>query len=66
MAANVLFLLAVRRGLLSIVVVVAALYPVSTVVLAFVLDRERVSRSQTIGMAMGLGALILVSISGAT
>lgn len=65
MAANVLFLLAVRRGLLSIVVVVAALYPVSTVVLAFVLDRERVSRSQTIGMAMGVGALVFVSISGA-
>jgi drug/metabolite transporter (DMT)-like permease len=64
--ANVLFLLAARRGLLSIVVVVAALYPVSTVVLAFALDRERVSRSQALGMAMTLGALVLVSLSGAT
>lgn len=66
MAANVLFLLAARRGLLSIVVVVAALYPVSTVALAFLLDRERVSRSQTVGMAMAAAALIFVSLGGAT
>ena len=62
--ANVLYLVAVRRGLLSVVVVVAALYPVSTVALAFTLDRERVSRSQAAGMAMALGALVLVSLGG--
>jgi drug/metabolite transporter (DMT)-like permease len=61
MSANVLYLLAVRRGLLSIVVVVAALYPVSTVCLAFGIDRERVSRSQALGMALAVGALVLVS-----
>ena len=66
MSANFLYLLAVRRGLLSIVVAVVALYPVSTVVLAFRLDRERVSRSQAVGMAMALGALVLVSIAGAS
>jgi drug/metabolite transporter (DMT)-like permease len=62
--ANVLYLVAVRRGLLSVVVVVAALYPVSTVALAFTLDRERVSRSQAAGMAMAVGALVLVSLGG--
>ena len=66
LSANFLYLLAVRRGLLSIVVVVVALYPVSTVVLAFRLDRERVSRSQAVGMAMALSALVLVSIAGAS
>ena len=66
MLANVLYLLAVQRGLLSVVVVIAALYPVSTVVLAFTLDREQVSRSQAAGMVMALGALVLVSVSGAT
>ena len=66
MSANFLYLLAVRRGLLSIVVVVVALYPVSTVVLAFRLDKERVSRSQAVGMAMAVGALVLVSIAGAS
>ncbi len=62
MSANVLYLLAVRRGLLSIVVVVAALYPVSTVCLAFGLDRERVSKSQALGMGLAIGALVLVSL----
>jgi len=66
MSANFLYLLAVRRGLLSIVVVVVALYPVSTVALAFRLDKERVSRSQAVGMAMAVGALVLVSIAGAS
>ena len=62
--ANVFYLIAVRRGLLSVVVVVAALYPMSTVALAFTLDRERVSRSQVAGMAMAIGALVLVSLGG--
>lgn len=65
MSANFLYLLAVQRGLLSIVVVVVALYPVSTVCLAFGLDGERVSRSQMIGLAMAVAALALVSASGA-
>ena len=66
MSANFIYLLAVRRGLLSIVVVVVALYPVSTVILAFGLDKERVSRSQAVGMLMAVGALVLVSVAGAT
>lgn len=65
MAANVLYLLAVRRGLLSIVVVVVALYPVSTVCLAYRLDHERVSRSQAVGMGLAACALVLVSVAGA-
>ena len=66
MSANFIYLLAVRRGLLSIVVVVVALYPVSTVMLAFGLDHERVSRSQAVGMLMAVSALVLVSVAGAT
>src|SRR6478752_7803708 len=46
MGANILYLLAVRRGLLSVVAVISSLYPASTVALAFTIDRERVSRSQ--------------------
>ncbi|MGD9700835.1 MAG: EamA family transporter [Acidimicrobiia bacterium] len=62
MSANVLYLLATREGLLTIVSVITALYPVSTVALAFGLDRERVSRSQAAGMAMALAALAMVSL----
>ena len=65
MSANVLYVLAVRRGLLSIVVVVAALYPVSTVCLAFGIDKERASRWQFSGMALAVGALVLVSLGKA-
>jgi drug/metabolite transporter (DMT)-like permease len=61
--ANVLYLLAVQRGLLSVVVVVVALYPVSTLCLAFSLDKERVTGSQAIGIGLALGALVLVSVS---
>lgn len=66
MSANGLYLLAAHRGLLSVIVVVVALYPVSTVCLAFGLDQERVSKSQALGMVLAVGALILVSVGGAS
>ena len=62
MAANVLYLAATRSGLLSLVAVVASLYPVSTVALAFRLDGEKVSRSQALGMALAATALVLVTL----
>lgn len=62
MLANLLYLAASREGLLSIVAVVASLYPASTVALAFVIDRERVDRWQSVGMAVAVGALVLVTL----
>ena len=41
MTANALFLLATRGGDLSIVAPLAALYPVTTVILALLIDHER-------------------------
>lgn len=63
MGANVLYLLASRGGLLSIVAVVSSLYPASTVALAFGLDKERVTKWQGIGLAAAALALVLVSLS---
>lgn len=60
--ANVAYLVAVRQGLLSIVAVVVALYPASTVVLATVLDGERMTRSQMAGLWLAGTALVLVTI----
>ncbi|MGH9134169.1 MAG: DMT family transporter [Ilumatobacteraceae bacterium] len=60
--ANLLYLLASRRGLLTIVAVVVAMYPASTVLLATVLDGERMRRPQLIGLAMAGLALVLVTI----
>lgn len=62
MAANLFFLEASHRGLLSIVAVISSMYPVSTVFLAFGLDRERVSRTQAMGLALVVTALTLVSL----
>ena len=63
MGANALYLWAVRGGMLSIVGVVASLYPASTVLLAFVVDKERVSRWQSIGLMVAVCALVMVSLS---
>jgi drug/metabolite transporter (DMT)-like permease len=61
MTANALYLMAVRDGLLSIVAPVAALYPVSTVLLAMALDRERVRPIQVAGLGLAVAALVLVA-----
>jgi drug/metabolite transporter (DMT)-like permease len=62
MAANVLYLEAVRGDLLSIVAVLSALYPVSTVVLAMTIDHERVTRWQALGMLLAALAATLVTL----
>jgi drug/metabolite transporter (DMT)-like permease len=59
--ANVFYVLAVARGLLSVVAPVAALYPVSTVLLALSVDRERVRPVQLAGLGLAATALFLVA-----
>ncbi len=61
MTANALFLLATRTGDLSIVAPLAALYPVTTVILALVIDHERLRGVQVAGLAFAVAALVLVS-----
>lgn len=65
MAANGFYLVAVRGDLLSIVAVVSAMYPVSTVLLAAGFDGERVHRSQMVGMICGAAALTMVTLGRA-
>lgn len=61
MTANVLYLVAVQRGLLSIVAPVASLYPVTTVLLAMLIDRERMRPIQLAGLGLAATALVLVA-----
>lgn len=61
MTANALYLVATRAGDLSVVAPLAALYPVSTVILAVAIDRERLRPVQIIGLVLAVVALILVS-----
>ena len=60
MAANVLYLLASRRGALSVVVTLSSLYPASTVLLARVVLGERLTRLQVAGVAAALVAILLI------
>lgn len=60
--ANVFYLLAIREGLLSVVSVLTSLYPVSTVVLARVVLKERFAAIQRVGMAVAIPAAILISM----
>jgi drug/metabolite transporter (DMT)-like permease len=59
--ANMLFSLATTRGFLSIVSVLAALYPVVTVALAAVVLHERVARTQRFGVAGALVGAALIT-----
>ncbi len=61
LVANSLYLFAVRGGLLSIVSVIASLYPASTVLLANRVLRERVGRTQQVGLAVAALAIALVA-----
>lgn len=61
-AANLLFLLAERRGLLTLVSVITALYPASTVILARVVLNERLSRPRLIGVGLALVGVGLISV----
>ncbi len=61
MTANALYLTAVRDGMLSLVAPVASLYPVSTVLLALAIDRERVRATQVAGLGLAVAALVLVA-----
>ncbi|MDF2047403.1 drug/metabolite transporter (DMT)-like permease [Microbacterium testaceum] len=59
--ANALYLEAVRNGMLSVVAVISSLYPASTVVLAFAIDRERPTRRQVVGFVVAIAALGIIT-----
>jgi len=62
MTANVLYLLATRHGPISVVAPLAALYPVSTVILALVVDREPLRAVQVVGLLLAVLTLVLVNV----
>ena len=61
--ANGLYLLAVREGLMSIVATINSFYPASTLLLATRIDKEKIHRSQAVGLALAGVSLLMISIS---
>ena len=60
MLANILYLLAVRQGLLSIVATLTSLYPASTIVLARIVLGERLRLLQQAGVVCAAAAIVLI------
>jgi drug/metabolite transporter (DMT)-like permease len=59
---SLLYMQAAREGRLDVAAVLASLYPVATIVLAAWFLKERATSSQTLAMALALGAVVLVSL----
>ncbi len=63
MISGVLYLLAVRDGSLAVVGLLASLSPVSTVVLARVLLKERTWLWQRLGAGLAMGSVLLLAVA---
>jgi drug/metabolite transporter (DMT)-like permease len=61
MFGNLLFAASASHGLVSITSVLASLYPIVTVILARIVLKERVARSQELGVGFTLAGVALIS-----
>lgn len=59
--ADLLFLLATRRGLLSLVAVITSMYPAATVAFAARILRERIAAQQLAGLAIAAVSVALIA-----
>lgn len=62
---NGLFLLAAQAGDLAIAAILSSLYPVTTVILATVFLRERITRSHAFGIALAATAIACIAAGSA-
>lgn len=63
MAANVLYLVALRHGLLAVVSAITGLYPAATVILAQTVLSERMRRTQVSGLGIAVVAAGMIALT---
>jgi drug/metabolite transporter (DMT)-like permease len=61
MVGNGAFILAVQAGALAVAAVLSSLYPVTTVVLATIFLRERVTQTHAVGIALAVAAIACIA-----
>lgn len=61
-AGNFFYILASRYGRLDVAAVLSSLYPASTVLLAWIVLKEKIAPKQTVGILLALGAIVLMTI----
>jgi drug/metabolite transporter (DMT)-like permease len=62
-SANIFFTLASRVGSLSVVAVLTALYPLGTIILARIFLKEKIARTQLVGILLALSASALLAVA---
>jgi drug/metabolite transporter (DMT)-like permease len=62
MGANILFLLATRTGLLSMVSVVSSLFPAPTVILARIFMKEHIPPLRIAGLGLAIAGVALIGL----
>jgi uncharacterized membrane protein len=60
--ADLLYLLATRHGLLSLVAVITSLYPAVTVILARSILREPMDVQQVVGLLLAAASVVLIAL----
>ena len=61
-AGNSFYALSARMGRMDVAAVLGSLYPGSTVLLAWFILNERISRIQLIGILIALAAIVLITL----
>ncbi|MBK8421518.1 DMT family transporter [Candidatus Villigracilis saccharophilus] len=61
-AGNTFYALSARMGRMDVAAVLGSLYPGSTVLLAWFILKERISRVQTVGILIALAAIVLITL----
>ena len=59
---NYFYILALQAGRLDISAILSSLYPGATVILAWLILKERISRLQLAGIILALGAIALLTV----